>query len=148
MEKLHLCYTSASFHQENQTLSQNNISIPTHLIHWPDVGHLAIPNHKNESQSCLTLCNLMDCSLPGSSVHGDSPGKNTGVGSLALLQGIFPTQELNLGLLYCRWILYHLSHQGNSPLTKETGKMENRIVYNLFQLSIPSLEIGELLMQN
>ena len=35
----------------------------------------------------LTLCNTMDCSLSGSSVHGDSPGKNTGVGSLALLQG-------------------------------------------------------------
>ena len=37
----------------------------------------------------------MDCSLPGSSVHGDSPGKNTGVGCHALLQGIFPTQGLN-----------------------------------------------------
>ena len=37
------------------------------------------------TQSCLTLCNPMDCSLPGSSVHGDSPGKNTGVGSLSLL---------------------------------------------------------------
>ena len=42
-------------------------------------------------QSCPTLCDPMDCSLPGSSVHGDSPGKNTGVGSHALLQGIFPT---------------------------------------------------------
>ena len=39
------------------------------------------------AQSCLTLCNLMDCSPPGSSVHGDSPGKNTGVGFHALLQG-------------------------------------------------------------
>ena len=38
------------------------------------------------SQSCLTLCDPMDCSLPGSSVHGDSPGKNTGVGCHALLQ--------------------------------------------------------------
>ena len=44
------------------------------------------------TQSCLTLCNPMDCSPPGSSVHGDSPGKNTGVGCHALLQGIFPTQ--------------------------------------------------------
>ena len=34
----------------------------------------------------------MDCSLPGSSVHGDSPRKNTGMGCCALLQGIFPTQ--------------------------------------------------------
>ena len=46
-------------------------------------------------QLCPTLCNLMDCSPPGSSVHGDSPGKNTGVGCHALLQGIFPTQGLN-----------------------------------------------------
>ena len=50
------------------------------------------------TQSCLTLCDHMDCSLPGSSVHGDSPGKNTGVGCHALLQGIFPTQESNPGL--------------------------------------------------
>ena len=42
----------------------------------------------------------------------DSPGKNTGVGSLSLLQGIFPTQELNQGLLHCRQILYQLSYQG------------------------------------
>ena len=41
------------------------------------------------AQSCLTLCNPMDRSPPGSSVDGDSPGKNTGVGCHALLQGIF-----------------------------------------------------------
>ena len=64
---------------------------------------------------CLTLCDPMDPrSLSGSSVHGDSPGKNTGVDCHALLQGIFPTQELNRGLLHCRQILYHLSHQGSS----------------------------------
>ena len=57
----------------------------------------------------------MDCNLPGSSVHGDSPGKNTGVGCHALLQGIFPIQGLNPGLPHCRWILYHLSHQ-ESPI--------------------------------
>ena len=45
------------------------------------------------TQLCLTLCNSMDCILPGSSVHGDSPGKNTGVGCHTLLQGIFPTQQ-------------------------------------------------------
>ena len=38
----------------------------------------------------------------------NSPGQNTGEGSLSLLQGIFPTQGLNSGLLHCRWILYHL----------------------------------------
>ena len=41
-----------------------------------------------------------------------SPGKNTGVGSHFLLQGICPTRGLNLGLLHCRQIVYHLSHQG------------------------------------
>ena len=53
----------------------------------------------------------MDCSPQVSSIRGDSPGKNTGVGCHALLQGIFLTQELNPGLLHCRWILYCLSHQ-------------------------------------
>ena len=46
------------------------------------------------TQACLTLWDPMDCSPPGSAVHGDSPGKNTGVGCHALLQGIFPTQGL------------------------------------------------------
>ena len=63
------------------------------------------------AQSCPTLCVPMDCNLPGSSVLGDCPGKNTGVGCHALLQGIFPTQGSNPGLLHCRQILYHLSHQ-------------------------------------
>ena len=45
-------------------------------------------------------------------VHGDSPGKNTGMGCHALLQGIFPTQASNPDFPYCRWILNHLSHQG------------------------------------
>ena len=64
------------------------------------------------AQSCPTLCNPMDCCPPGSSVHGmDSPGKNTGAGSHSLLQGIFPTQQSNPGLLHCRRIPYHLSHQ-------------------------------------
>ena len=47
-------------------------------------------------QSYPTLWDPKDCSLPGSSVHGDSPGKNTGVGFHALLQGILPTQGANL----------------------------------------------------
>ena len=44
----------------------------------------------------------------------DSPGQNTGVGSLSLLQGIFPTQELNWESNHCRPILYQLSYQGSS----------------------------------
>ena len=49
----------------------------------------------------------------GSSVHGDSPGKNTGVGCHALFQRIFPTQGSNPGLPHCRQLLYHLSQQGS-----------------------------------
>ena len=44
---------------------------------------------------------------------GNSPGQNTGVGSLSLLLGIFPTQGSNPGLQHCRWILYQLSHKGS-----------------------------------
>ena len=62
------------------------------------------------AQVCLTICNPMDCRPSGSSAHGDSPGKNTGVGCHALLQGIFSTQGSNPGLPHCRWILYCLSH--------------------------------------
>ena len=47
------------------------------------------------SKLCPTLCDHVDCSSPGSSVHGDSPGKNTRVGCHTLLQGIFPTQGSN-----------------------------------------------------
>ena len=54
------------------------------------------------TQLCPTLCSPMNCSPPCSSVHGDSPGKNTGVGCHARLQGIFLTRGLNRGLLHCR----------------------------------------------
>ena len=60
------------------------------------VGHL-----------CLTLCN------PTDSNPWNSPGQNTGVGSLSLLQGILPTQGSNPGFPHCRWILYQLSHKGS-----------------------------------
>ena len=59
--------------------------------------------HAESLQLCPTLCDPMDCSPPGSSVHGDSPGKKTGVGCHALLQGIFLTQGSNLRL-------FHLLH--------------------------------------
>ena len=64
-------------------------------------------------QWCLTLCNPINCSSWGSWVHGDSPGKNTGVGCHTFLQGIFPTQGSNPSLLHCMWILYCLRRQGS-----------------------------------
>ena len=68
------------------------------------------------AQLCLTLCDLVHYSPPGSSVHWDSSGKDTGVCCHALLQGNFPSQGLNAGLPLCRCILYHLSHQGSPPV--------------------------------
>ena len=63
-----------------------------------------------------TLCDPMDYTvheiLQARILEWNSPGKNTGVGSLSLLQGIFPTQESNPGLLHCRRILYQLSCEG------------------------------------
>ena len=61
-------------------------------------------------QSCLTLCDPMDTRLLR---PWDFLGKSTGVGCHFLLQGIFPTQGSNPGLLHCRQTLYHLSHQGS-----------------------------------
>ena len=63
------------------------------------------------AQLCQTLCVPMDCSLPGFSVHGDSPGKNIGVNCHALLQGIFSIQGSNPTLPHCSWILYCLNYQ-------------------------------------
>ena len=60
------------------------------------------------AQSCLTLCNPMDYT-----VHENSPGQNTRVDRLSLLQGIFPTQGLNPGLPPCTKILYQLSPLGS-----------------------------------
>ena len=68
------------------------------------------------SKSCLTLCDPMDSSPPGSFVHGDSPGKSTGVGCHFLLQGIFPTKGSNLCLLKWQADSLLLSHLG-SPHT-------------------------------
>ena len=65
----------------------------------------------SESESCSVVSDFLR-------PHGlyspwNSPGKNIGVGSLSLLQGIFPTQGSDLGLLHCRRILYQLSHKGS-----------------------------------
>ena len=71
------------------------------------------------TQSCPTLCDIMNCSPLGSSVHGDSPDKNNGVGCHALLQGIFLTQGSNPGLSHCRQISYRLSHQRSHILNQK-----------------------------
>ena len=85
------------------------------------------------AQSSSTFCNPMDYSLPDSSVHRDSPGKNTGVGCHALLQGgdRIPTQGSYPGLLHCRRILYQLSQQV-SPQGPIDEYFYNFVVENAF----------------
>ena len=72
------------------------------LHHWT-----IVPVKVKVAQSCPTL---RPCGLYS---PWNSPGQNPGMGSLSLLQAIFPTQGLNPGLPHCRWILYQLSHKGS-----------------------------------
>ena len=89
----------------------------------------------------------------------NSLGQNTGVGSLSLLQGIFPTQGTNPGLPHCRWILYQLSYQGSpkrlakehsnyytTALISHTSKVMLKILQARFQqymnLELPDLQAG------
>ena len=95
-----------------------HFSIPAWRIPWSEehdwlqsIGSQRIGHDWSNlvAQSCPTLSDPMDCSL----CLWNSPGKNTGVGSHYLLQGIFLTQRSNPGLSHCRQILYHLSHEGS-----------------------------------
>ena len=79
-------------------------------LHVLSYNSLLLPN-KPESESRSVVSNSLR-------PHGlyspwNSPGRNIGVGSLSLLQGIFPTQGSNPGIPHCRWILYQLSHKGS-----------------------------------
>ena len=69
------------------------------------------------AHSCLTLCDPIDHS------SWNSPGQNTGVGRLSLLQEIFPTQGSNPGLPHCRRILYHLSRKGSPRVLEWVGHL-------------------------
>ena len=89
---------------------------------WSDENIMlisAVVTRPCQSVSCSVVSNSLRPCGPRVSARflcpWDSPGKNTGVGSHSLLQGIFLIQGLNLGLLHPRQILYHLSYQG-SPI--------------------------------
>ena len=86
-------------------------ALPDHFTANCNPSHPMSYTPESESASRLFVSNSLR-------PHGlyspwNSPGQNTGVGSHSLLQGIFPTQGLNPGLLHCRWILYQLSHKGS-----------------------------------
>ena len=82
-------------------------------------GRVSLCWKESESESC----SIVSYSLrPHGLYPWNSPGQSTEVGSLSLLQGIFPTQGMNPGLPHCRWILYQLSHKG-SPKTTGVGSL-------------------------
>ena len=96
----------------------------TRLSNWTELNVILVSSCNIFSYRWYSICSVTQ-SCPTLWPHGlqhtrllcpwNSPGQNTGVGSRSLLQEIFPIQWSNPGLLDCRQILYHLSHQG-SPL--------------------------------
>ena len=83
----------------------------------PKKDVLFITGESEVAQSCPTLCDPVDCSLPGSSVHGIFLAIVLEWIAISFSRGIFPTQGSNPGLPHCRQTLYSLSHQG-SPITR------------------------------
>ena len=84
--------------------------INTHLHTHTRIHYCAVKYRESESHSVVS-----DSLRPrGLCSPWNSPGQSTGVGSRSLLQGIFSTQESNLGVPHCRQILYRLSHQGST----------------------------------
>ena len=77
------------------------VSVSKLELHW-----------KRENETC----SVVSYSLPRNGLYRpwSSPGQNTGVGSLSLVQGIFLTQEFNQGLLHCRQILYQMNYDGSA----------------------------------
>ena len=95
------------------------------------------------AQSCPSLCNPMNCSSPGSSVYGILPARILEwVAIHSLLQGVFPSQGSNLGLPYCKQILYCLSHQespfvrGINPICWESSHIGFQEIF-FFSVSCP-----------
>ena len=78
-----------------------------------------LPSGVLESESESESHSVMSDSLQSHELYSpwNSPGQHTGVGSLSLLEGVFPTQVSNPGLPHCGWILYKLSHQGSPIIT-------------------------------
>ena len=101
---------------------------------WSRALSLALWNHL-ASENHLVVSDCLQC-------HGlyspwNSPGQNTGVGSLSVLQGIVPTQGLNTGLPNCRWTLYQLSHQENLRIFWSGEPIPSAV-----DLSNPGIELG------
>ena len=97
----------------SQSLQSIHVII-SEIIYFPSLVTtiFGIPKLLSERSESLSVMSdsLQPCGLYS---PWNSPGQNTGVGSLSLLQGIFPTWGSNPGLPHCRWLLYQPSHQGS-----------------------------------
>ena len=116
---------------QERDLSENLRRTASHVKFWRkgiQAGVCVSRSVVSDSLDCMRPCGLQPDRLL---CPWDSPGKNTGVGCCCLLQGIFPTQGSNLGLLYGRQIFYHLSHQG-SPFQAEGRANANVLGWNKF----------------
>ena len=91
---------------QGNSLPPSHLGKPTFMSTLSFIRCFHIQYSLKVAQSCPTICDPMDCS------PWNSPGQNTGVCSLSLLQGIFSTQGPNPDLLHCGQILYQLSHKG------------------------------------
>ena len=104
----------------HNTLNCKIWTLPLSVLFWVSWKVFMVPFAFLTEKDLLWLHVCESCSVMSDSLwpHGlytpwNSPGQNTGVGSLFLLQGIFPTQGSNSGLLHCRRILNQLSHKGS-----------------------------------
>ena len=94
------------------------------------------------TQLCLTLCNSMDCSPPGSSIHGIFPGKNTRVDCHFFLQGIFPTQRSNPSLSHCRQTLLWAIREALYPILYPKVSLIHSLL--LLHITIPAKALNYL----
>ena len=85
----------------------------------------------------------MDCSLAGSSLYGILQARVLEWVAISFSRGIFPTQGSNLGLLHCRQILYHLSHQGNKDISEKNLFLKVKEGASIFMLQ----DIGQYLLK-
>ena len=100
------------------TLKKNEI-LP-YVLTWANLEEIMLSERRQLQNNKLKMVESESCSVVSDSLQPhdlyspwNSPGQNNGVGSHSLLQGIFPTQGSNLGLLHCWQILYHLSYEGS-----------------------------------
>ena len=116
------------------------------LKYAPQFVDSPLSTEVNVTQSCLTLCDSMDCSPAGYSVHGILQARIVEWVAITLSRGIFPFQQSNLGLRECRQILYHLSHQGSprwSLITHPEGGCELNSVSCFFGYNIAKVIVSD-----